>query len=213
MTKHLHKPAPGKTVAPEFYGSETASVVDPKAPPLSGNVRFIREFYNSDGSSLSVSDAFVDGSTFHFATSAALATLGIFGRVEGLLNDFMGGGLVSVDEFALLGQSVDTFPAEINAVLLMGAGGRPVRESEVQVGRTADYGDIASMHTQVAIGIGTFAQEVVQFTTHTDGTSNLFIYSLLNSASEKARYLTEVEPRLHSLLDGVAGLTVQDVVQ
>ena len=136
-------------------------------------------------------------------TSETLATLGLFGRVEALLNDFIGGGLVSQDEFDVLTLTANTVIGDEQDVQV--DLGTETRHSAAVFANSAIaqamLGDSVAEQVQVTLDVGPYQREIVQFLTRSDGAVDAQLTVDLQDQNDAARFQDEVSTPLRALFD------------
>ena len=213
----LRKPGSRSAEATQLHASETAV-----SGAMNGSVRVTRGELDADGGNRDVRNDVVNASSLHYVDSASLALLGLAGRVEALINTFVGHDvLVTTDEFALLNRSTDTLAHDQTVVALSSNGGAQLLEAMVQVPRSdfvvgsGVFGNLVSDVFQYAEGVGPFAQQWVELRTLDDGSFTLSVRADFNSDSGDAyaRYLADVDPLIQALAASVDNVAFTNSVQ
>jgi hypothetical protein len=193
---HLQKPQVQPMAQAEFYGSETTVHV----PPSGG---FRRDVGGGaiTGPFESFSTGSVDGSQLSFVDSAQLSTMGLFGRLMAMMNDFAGGNLVTTDAFALLGQTEKTQPQEYVDLRVSNVAGVTFHAASLFAHQfpTNGFGDLVTAFVQDDQNVGLFSDEHVQINTHQNGTFDIYTWATLDNAADLARFNDQVESKINDI--------------
>ena len=171
----------------------------------------------------------VEASTLRFVDSSTLAGLGLFGRMEALLQDFGGVGLVIADQLPLLA--------------LQQLGLAPPGTQDMEIGRVtydvpdptgeflqqwdanaafpfspAGHGVLGSLLTaqgQFTQHTGLYDRTDVNVGTHSDGATiaTVDVHIAHGDESALARYEREVEPALRALAASLDHVTLRETVE
>ena len=159
----------------------------------------------------------IDGSQVQFASSGQIAQLGLFGKFEVVLNDFLGGQFITVDELQVAAGALAKVGPDINSVQFQSSDSRELHETLSSFGpRNSDgFGNSSNGEIeQVFIDAGRGIQgEVFALFFSGDKPDHIFIqtnFTNHDGGALRNAYQNNVEPVLREIA-AAAGLATDQI--